>query len=432
MNWRTQRLAALLPDSYAAREPGSLLHRLLDAFGHELLAADAGVGSVLRSHWVEFATGAALDGLAATFAIERRTLADGAVESDAAFRQRLRSLVTLYTGGGTVRAVIGAVQSALGFPFDLDDLPLPPDAEGLRDDLRRLVTLTEFAPDTTEVLASASAATVEAERTRLDLAVELGTARPEPPRIEVAVLLGVARNLSIELEGTGQGVRGQPAFGVGRGDVLIVETDPARGFSARVEGAAGTRNVSHQFTALDSGAPRPPPVPGARHNWIVRAGSGFADNGQYSAFDEDTFDLPLFDVRMRWVRYQPLTFEVSVPYFLHETVEALADRHGYAGRVFVFSGLPREHLQDVVDQTRAAGVQGRISFSLNLADNHRVREVFSGASRLRAAEDAATQETLGVGSVSTLPLEHDQIESLRIGGVFDISTFDDDHQGFLG
>ena len=56
-------------------------------------------------------------------------LADGEPETDEAFRQRLRSLVSVFTGGGTVRAVVGAVQSALGLPFDQ-----PPDYAPIDED----------------------------------------------------------------------------------------------------------------------------------------------------------------------------------------------------------------------------------------------------------------------------------------------------------
>jgi hypothetical protein len=430
-NWRTDRLVASLPDVYAAGDPGALLHRLLDAFGRELVDADAQVNALLRSHWVQFASGAALDGLGATFGVERRVLADGEPEADEAFRRRLRSLVSLFTGGGTVRAVVGAVQSALGLPFDLDDLALPPSAEGLREDLRCLVRLTEFSPDETEVRASAAGATVEAERTRLDLEIDLGTARPEPPRLDVLPRVGVARNLSVELVQTGEGVRAASSLAVDPDEALVLEMARDGTFSARVDGPQGSRGVTHLLTALDGGAPTLPPVPAGRSTWVVRAGSGFAGSGDaYAAFDEDTFDLPRFDLRMRWVVAPPLSFEVSVPYRLRDAVAALSARYGFTEDVFVFSGLPRERLQDVVDQTRAAGVQGRVSFSLTFADDHAAGETVTATVELRSGEEAGAREGLTVGSLQALPLRHEQEEALRIAGVFDFSTFDDPHQGF--
>jgi hypothetical protein len=79
-------------------------------------------------------------------------------------------------------------------------------------------------------------------------------------------------------------------------------------------------------------------------------------------------------------------------------------------------------------------VRGRVSFSLALpidgADRHDAAEgmTTSGVRHLR--EDATSTESLTVGSLSTLRAVHDQQEALRIGAVFGISTFDDEHQGF--
>src|SRR4051794_36995672 len=111
MSYKTDRLTALFPDAYAARETESLLYKLLDAVGAELMDADAAIKELLKSHWVAYASGAALDGLAAVFGVTRRTLraerpgATPGLESDAAFRRRLQAVVPLFIGGGTVRAI---------------------------------------------------------------------------------------------------------------------------------------------------------------------------------------------------------------------------------------------------------------------------------------------------------------------------------------
>ena len=124
MSYKTDRLTDLFPDAYAARDGESLLYKLLDAVGAEFMGADEAIKRLLKSHWVDYAEGAALDGLAATFGVSRRRLRDGDLEDDDGFRQRLKSIVPLFAGGGTRRAVIGAVRSALGLPFDLNQLNL--------------------------------------------------------------------------------------------------------------------------------------------------------------------------------------------------------------------------------------------------------------------------------------------------------------------
>ena len=146
MSYKTERLTQLFPETYAASDRQSLLYQLLDAAGAELMAADESIKRLLKSHWVEYAEGPALDGLAATFGVTRRQLRSADLESDAAFRQRLKSIVPLFAGGGTRRAVLGAVRSALGLPFDLDQLGLGPAYAPLRRDIENLIRLEEFSP----------------------------------------------------------------------------------------------------------------------------------------------------------------------------------------------------------------------------------------------------------------------------------------------
>ena len=119
MSYKTDRLARLFPDVYSARETEALLYKLLDAIAAELMAADEAVKQLLKSHWVDYAAGTALDGLAAIYGISRRSLpgalpAELRPEPDELFRQRLKSLVSQFTGGGTLEAIKGAVRSAYG------------------------------------------------------------------------------------------------------------------------------------------------------------------------------------------------------------------------------------------------------------------------------------------------------------------------------
>ena len=133
------------------------------------------------------------------------------------------------------------------------------------------------------------------------------------------------------------------------------------------------QNVTTFFTNLDGTTPPIlPGVPGQRSQWRFRAQSGVFG---VSAFDVgafgagDTFDLPSFSITLRWVRRLPLTFDVFVPYFLAEVVSDLATRYHYTGNLFVYEGLPLDVIQEVVDQTRAAGVRGNLHFALNFYED---------------------------------------------------------------
>jgi hypothetical protein len=141
-------------------------------------------------------------------------------------------------------------------------------------------------------------------------------------------------------------------------------------------------------------------------------------------------------VKVAWTVFRPLTFDVTVPYFLAEAVDRLRTDHQYSRPVFTHEGLPRGEIQAVVDATRAAGVRGRVSYSVTLpldaAERQDMAErlALSGIERTREALEAA--EALSVGTISSLSQVHDQQETLRIGGVFDAATFDDENWGFPG
>jgi hypothetical protein len=116
---------------------------------------------------------------------------------------------------------------------------------------------------------------------------------------------------------------------------------------------------------------------------------------------------------------------VRVPYFLDRGVKQLAQQHGYDGAVFEFQELPPERIQEVVDQTRAAGVRGHVHFSLNWAekhDHHEESTVIEG--HHRASEDATATDSLSVGSFNREAEAQDQDENFVIGGVWDVSMFD--------
>src|SRR5262245_18182477 len=195
MSYKTDKLVVLFPDSYAAVETESLLYKLLDVIGAALVRSDEAVKQLLRSHWVDYASGGALDGLGSIYGVERRLLRDGALETDDVFRQRLKSIVRLFTGGGTPPAVIGAVRSAVGLPFDLAQLNLPPEFNGLREDIENLIYLEEFSP-TGERLRGTS--TVDTGQVILTL--EIPGVRGTRPAIQWTFATGSKHVLSLELK----------------------------------------------------------------------------------------------------------------------------------------------------------------------------------------------------------------------------------------
>ncbi len=436
MSYKTDRLTDLFPEAYAAGDRESLLYKLLDGVGAEFMAADEAIKRLLKSHWVDYAEGPGLDGLAATFGVTRRRLRSGDLESDDAFRQRLKSIVPLFAGGGTRRAVIGAVRSALGLPFDLDQLNLGPDYAALRSDIENLIRLEEFSPKGERILGSDVAEILIDGRPASEVAIDINlpSVGAQRPAIRWQFTQGGARELALVVTplgpgGAPQGIKSVPhslqALVIPAGETIVLTAVE----NGRLSAAIGFTELASSFTNLDGSTPAVlPQVPEGGSRWSFRAQSGLYD---ISLFDDaNTFDLPLFAVELSWQRYEPLTFDVHVPYFLKEAVAGLAAFYKYPGSLFVFEGLPVEALVDVVDQTRAAGVRGSVQFSLNFLDAHNQSERFTMEGRHTVVEQMDAAEALTAASVNDNAEDQDMRETLVIGAVWDISPLDQGH-GFI-
>jgi hypothetical protein len=421
MSYKTEELVNVLPDAYAVDDAESLLYKLLDAFGAELMTADEKVKRLLKSHWVNYANGPALDGLAAIFGVQRRLLRDGVTpETDDAFRTRLKAVVPTFSGGGTREAVLGAVRSAFGLPFNLRDLNLPEGYEALLSDIEGLIVLEEFSPKG-EKLVDDSITEID-DASELMLVVDIPTVRETRPRIQWTFRGSDGRRrLSVELVGTTEGIKTmREGLVVPANEPLILSADADGRLNARLD----SEDVSRFFVNLDDSAPAiMPEVPRTRSEWKFRAQSGLLDTSKFDS--DEMYDLPEYAIEMSWLRYEPLTFDVRVPYFLERSVQQLAQQHGYAGALFEFQELPPERIQQVVDQTRAAGVRGNVHFSLNRAEDHdHYEESIRIEGQHRASENAAATDSLSVGSLNREAEAQDLGEVFVIGGVWDVSTFD--------
>jgi hypothetical protein len=415
MSYKTDRLTKLFPDAYGAKDTASLLYQILDSVGAELMDADESIKNLLKSHWVDFANGTGLDGLGAIFGVTRRLLVDGSPEPDSAFRLRLKSVVPLFTGGGTRRAVLGAVRSALGFPFDLAQLHIPAQFSALQQDLENLVNLVEFSPKPERLV---SEITDPSQAGSLLLDVPIVSVKEEVPRFEWLFTRGGARRLRLELVGSGLGVLSEDSLVVPQGVNLILSADSG----GQLRAFLGTSDVSASFHSLDGGLPVLPAVPRQPNQWRFTAEGALYN---FSVFDQsDTFDKPLFRIQMTWRSYEPLTFDVFVPFFLKNAVDALKAQYNYTGEIFIFEGLDLKIIQQVVDQTRAAGVRGSVQYSLNFRDDHDQRETFLADAAHRQTEDADQAEEMATGSISNQSEDHDLNEAFSFGGVFNFSRFD--------
>jgi hypothetical protein len=419
MSFKTERLLALFPDAYAVRDSESVSFKLLDTVGAELMTADAKLKALLKSHWVRHASGLALDGLGSVFGVTRRVLRSGQPEPDESFRRRLIATVPLFTGGGTVEAIKGAVRSALGLPYDLDDLQIPAALAALRRDIERLIQVIEFTPVVERV--SGVSEIVADSLSEATVGFDLPSVSDAFPRIEWTFTHGGGRTLVLERTepGAASGVRSDPSFLVPPGKTLVLSAEEDGRLSAVIDAA----DVTPFFSNLDGSRPALlPPIPVVFSEWRFRSGGGLFD---ISTFDEgDAFAPARFRVDVQRVRLQRLTFDVEVPYFLEQVVRDLARRDGFSGELLVFEGLPREQLQGVVDQAKAAGVRGSVRFSLNFFERHEQRDASTIAAVHHVGEDHSARDTLVASSVNAVSESLDSSEHFAVGGVFDFSTFD--------
>ncbi|WP_157270363.1 hypothetical protein [Azohydromonas aeria] len=434
MSFKTDRLAALFPDAYAAGEGGALLHGVLDALGAELMRCDAAVKDLLKSHWIDHARGGGLDGLAALLGLQRRLLPDGTPEGDDTFRPLVKSMVSSFVGGGTVEAVKGAVRAALGLPYDLRLFEQQLAARGgstaaiaaLVQGLRELVRVEEFAPRLEVMLGSAQPT---ADGTRLLLDVETASVEAVPPRVEWTFTSGTGRSLSLQLQGSGAGVRADADFTVPQGRTLVLAGATPAEFTASIDSV----DVSARFKALDGVRPPALPlVPSGLSKWEFAAARGAAFDA--AAFDRDeTLDGAAFSVRLQWLRLQPLVFDVIVPYFVDAAVQRVVAASGYGGRFRLFKGLTLDALQRVVDGARAAGVRGMVQYAIALPaesseraawEDQGAQERFGAELLQRRQETHDAGESLNVGALESEVERHDASESFAIGGVWGVAVFD--------
>lgn len=376
MSNKTESLVSYFPAVYAARDPESVLYKFLGAYGAQLTDSDKKILNLLASHWVRYASGEALDQLGAMFNAVRLRTRSGAPEPDNAYRERLESTVPMFIGGGTVSAIQGAVRLALGLPYSLDQLRIPPQDSGMREELEALVAVVEFSPRG-DVVLGMTVTTVEIDArgnmaSQIVIPLSATTVMEAVPLIEWRFQPGSGRNLSVELlkpdEATGEGFKSLESFAVWQGETIVFTAGPRDTLSAILQG----EEVAAEFTVLDGSSPAfMPRAPAQPSTWQFRAQGGLFDISVFGSDTEvrDCFDTPDFQIQFSRVLYLPLTFDVIVPYFFDQAVEEIERRYNYQGEILLYEGIGHQQIQGIVDQTRAMGVRVTVQFTLHFAED---------------------------------------------------------------
>jgi hypothetical protein len=432
-----ERLTRWFPEVYASREPNSLLQRLLLAAGREFGQVEEDLIALLTSHWVDFATDGSLDRLASCLALSRRTVVETKdLEDDSIFRVRLKDAIPYFTGGGTVKAVAGAMRWALGLPHNLErfqeevirtktcpDIQLP----GLIQDLKDLIRIEEFPP----CAESAEAMSKEMDEGRCAASVVLSrgpSIRSAYPRIEWTVLRGACHGLKIRF-GNARTIQFRDDFIVQAGKGPMILWPQGEDHPVRIEYPQGVRPSDDPIVGP---VPVLPAIPTERSEWTFSASGGGFD---YARFDGlDSFDFPEFRVNITWVRYPPLSFNVIIPHLIEDALKAIKKKRDFKENLQVFAGRSWNDFQGVLDQVRAAGVRGMVHFSLAFEEDHEVKDSSDGDPHLFLLLDHSREEAtevddsaLNLEGVLVWEEEQDMGEGLVLDGVFDVSPYDGIH-----
>lgn len=441
-----ERLTRWFPEVYASREPNSLLQRLLLAANREFAQVEEDLIALLTSHWVDFATDGSLDRLASCLALNRREVieikaseGDSTIvsENDSIFRVRLKDAIPYFTGGGTVKAIAGAMRWALGLPHNLErfqeevirtkacpDIQLP----GLIQDLKDLIRIEEFPPHA----ESAEAMSKEMDDDKCAASVVLSrgpSIRSAYPRIEWTVLRGVCHGLEIRF-GNAETIQFQKDFIVQAGKGPMILWPQSDDHPVRIEYPQGVPPFDDPIVGP---VPVLPAIPTERSEWTFSAsGGGF----NYACFDGlDSFDVPPeFRVNITWVRYPPLSFNVIIPHLIEDALMTIKKKREFKENLQVFAGRSWDDFQGVLDQVRAAGVRGMVHFSLAFEEDHEVKDSSDGYRHLFLLLDHSQEEAtevddsaLNLEGVLVWEEEQDMGEGLVLEGVFDVSQFDGIH-----
>lgn len=292
------RISARLPHFYTSWDPGSAVAGFLSAFGMRSDECEKDLVAIMRAHWVDTAHGEDLDRMGAVFRLKRREN-----ERDREFRNRLKTAIISYKGGGTVNAIQMVVRIAMKLPQDhpVDIAENPPAIMKMTWHIK--------AGGTWDVRPRSVRAAVPA----VTLSVETKNARVTSP-----TLTNLTTGESITFAGD-----------LAWGDVLEIRSGRA---------VLNGKDVTDRLSAATV-----PWLPRQTSRWEymehIEANVGRFDAGR---FDQSVFSIDIMtSVTFEWEARQPAVFELRIPKDL-----------------LLKSGMRIGALQDLVDSVKACGVKG--------------------------------------------------------------------------
>jgi len=395
-----KRIASHFPHFFQSEDTSNLFYRFLEVFGGELDEAENRLIQVMRAHWVDTADNIGsrgfdtaskgdldkifalyIENLGGTSLLKQTNRREGeeGLLDDANYRERIKGIVQVLLGGASnrngLREIIAANLGVYG------DSPAAQTA-------RELIEIIEYLP--TEFT---SLYTVE-------LFEEVVVVNPNPGPTSTSIKVTVLKL--------------PPGFNL----LNVRVTDVTTGLTVElVENPNGpipggtTFEITTDGTAIQNGttpislspATFLPVLPAGASVWRVEAVVGQYYESTYDpgnhTFDTAVFgpDMPIFHLEFSFVKFQPATFMVRIPWDLPvygPVLDALPEK-------------PRYMIPFIVNKVKAAGVLGVVAYRKDFRESHTIVD------ELRIEEqDFSFQEQQ--------PMQ----DQMLIGGVFDVARYD--------
>ena len=294
------RISQRLPHFYTYWDSHSSVAEFIAAQGKRFDENEKELISIMRAHWVDTAYGDHLDQLGEIFSLNRRD-----AEPDKSYRNRLKTAIISYKGGGTIPAIQMLIRIVLKLP---QDYPVNI-VENPSVSLKR--TWKVSAGHEWDINPRSINITIP----DITLSVETENARVKNP-----IISNITTGESISFNGD-----------ISHGDVLKISQG-----KALLNGKDQTDKLSVNTI---------PSLPRKKSHWqfmeYIGANVGTFDSAR---FDQSVFVIEVIaSLTFEWQANQPASFELHLPKDL-----------------LMKSGIKIDSMQELLDSVKACGVKAEI------------------------------------------------------------------------
>lgn len=296
---REDRITTRIPRFYRNWDKTSLVSSFVQSICKQIDETEQGVTKLLEGHWVDTAKDQELERIASL--VRESRLPN---EDDEHFRERIKTTIILYKGGGTISVILDELMQLTNAQ--------PGEIEIIENPVTEATAEYSVIANNTWTLSSSS---IEDEQPTLTLAVE------EEGEVTNPQLINIDTNLSITYEGK---LKTGERLSIGQKKSLLDEQDITG--QVKVRGSLKLLRKESVWKYTEALLDR----------------IGIFDTARFNDHIFSTH-IPAVNVQFRWKRRQPATFLIKVK------TSALTR-----------SGLSETHLEKVLKSRKAVGINAII------------------------------------------------------------------------